>query len=185
MAHLGPWEYDAATNLFTFNDAFYAVFRTSAEREGGYQMSPQEYAQRFCHPDDAPLVEIESRKALETDDPDYNRQIEHRIIYADGEPGWISVRFLILKDESGRTIKTFGVNQDITERKQAEEALRESEQRYRLIANHTSDAIWAMDSDFRFTLFVLLPQSVYSVIPLRNGRLWIGLSSCIQRILAR
>ena len=63
-------------------------------------------------------------KSIETSDPNFSRQLEHRIIYADGESGYISVRFFIVKDSHGRTVKTFGVNQDISERKQAEEALK-------------------------------------------------------------
>ena len=47
------------------------------------------------------------------------------MVYADGEVGYIIVRISVVKDESGRTIRTFGVNQDITERKKAEEELRE------------------------------------------------------------
>ena len=42
------------------------------------------------------------------------------MIYSDGEVGYISVRFFIVKDEKGRTVRTYGVNQDITERKRAE-----------------------------------------------------------------
>ncbi|NQU04678.1 MAG: PAS domain S-box protein, partial [Calditrichaeota bacterium] len=124
IAHLGPWEYDVINDLFTFNDAFYAIFRTTAEQVSGYTMSSAEYAKRFCHPEDAPLVGEEVRKAIETDDPDFNRQLEHRIIYADGEAGYITVHHFIVKDEKGRTIKTFGVNQDITERKQAEDEIK-------------------------------------------------------------
>jgi diguanylate cyclase (GGDEF)-like protein/PAS domain S-box-containing protein len=44
-----------------------------------------------------------------------------------------------------------GIIQDITERKKVENALRESEERYRFIANHTADHIWVMDLDMRFT----------------------------------
>lgn len=123
IANLGYWEYDVADNLFTFNDRFYDIYRTTAEQVDGYQMKPSEYAERFVHPDDRQLVEIETRKAIETTDPKYNRQIEHRIIYADGQMGYICVRFSIVKDEQGRTVKTFGANQDITERKKAEEEL--------------------------------------------------------------
>jgi PAS domain S-box-containing protein len=121
IAKLGYWEYNVADNLFTFNDHFYSIFRTTAKQVGGYKMSPARYAKQFLHPDDAWMVEAE--KAIETTDPNYSRRLEHRIIYANGEIGHIAVRFFIVKDKQGRTIKTFGANQDITEYKKAEEEL--------------------------------------------------------------
>ncbi|MFH1951974.1 MAG: PAS domain S-box protein, partial [Pseudomonadota bacterium] len=121
IAQLGYWEYDVANDLFTFDDHFYAIFRTSAEQVGGYKMSSARYAQLFVHPDDMPVVGLETQKAIETTDPNYSRQLEHRVIYADGEIGYISVRFFIVKDNQGRTVKTYGANQNITERKRAEE----------------------------------------------------------------
>jgi len=124
IARLGPWEYDVEHDLFTFNDAFYAVYNTTAEQNGGYTMSSAEYAKRFVHPEDESLVGLEVRNAIETQDPGFNRQIEHRIIYPNGETGYITVRFFIIKDEKGKTIKTYGVNQDITERKKAEEKIK-------------------------------------------------------------
>jgi PAS domain S-box-containing protein len=120
IARLGYWEYDVADDLFTFNDHFYDVFRTTAEKVGGYKMSSAQYAGRFVHPDDVAVVGAETRKAIETTDPHFSRQLEHRIIYADGSVGHISVRFFIIKDSQGRTVKTYGANQDITERKLAE-----------------------------------------------------------------
>ncbi len=121
IAHLGPWEYDIAGDLFTFNDHFYRIFRTSAKRAGGYSMSSDEYCSRFVHPEDTHLVAEETRKAIETKDPHFSRKIEHRMLYEDGSVGYISVQFFIVKDFQGRTIKTYGVNQDITERRLAEE----------------------------------------------------------------
>ena len=129
MAHLGHWECDVPNNLFTFNDYFYKIFRTSTEEVGGYTMTADEYAKRFLHPDDLHLVGEEMQKAIETTDPNYSRQLEHRILYADGTVGYITVRFFVVKDTDGRTIKTYGVNQDITERKRAEDRLRESEEK--------------------------------------------------------
>jgi PAS domain S-box-containing protein len=123
IAKLGYWEYDVADNLFTFNDHFYSIFRTTAKQVGSYKMTPAQYAKQFLHPDDAWMVEAETKKAIETTDPNYSRRVEHRIIYADGEIGHIVVRFFIVKDKQGRTIKTFGANQDITEYKKAEEEL--------------------------------------------------------------
>ena len=87
MTHAGHWEYDVDRDLFTFNDNFYRIFRTTAAAVGGYQMSSAEYARRFCHPDDAAQVGEETRGAIASPDPNYSRQIEHRILYADGEVG--------------------------------------------------------------------------------------------------
>ena len=123
IAKLGLWEADVESGVFTFTDSFYKVFRTTAEEMGGYQMAQTEYARRFVHPDDAHLVQTEGRKAIEADDPNYSSSLDHRILYADGSVGHIAVRGLIVKDQQGKTVKTYGVNQDITERKQAEEQL--------------------------------------------------------------
>jgi len=44
IAKLGYWEYDVESDLFTFNDHFYDIFRTTAEKAGGYTMTPVQYA---------------------------------------------------------------------------------------------------------------------------------------------
>ena len=124
MARAGHWEYDVDRDLFTFNDNFFRIFRTTAAEAGGYGMSSAEYARKFCHPDDLWMVAEETRAAIASEDPNYSRQIEHRFLYPDGEVGWIAVRFFITKDARGRTVKTYGVNQDITERKRTEDRLR-------------------------------------------------------------
>jgi PAS domain S-box-containing protein len=124
IARLGPWEYDVAKDTFTFNDQFYAIFKTTVDQVGSYTLSSAEYAKRFVHPDDMSMVGEEIQKALETTDPNFSRTLEHRILYADGTVGYISVRFFIVKDAQGKTVRTYGVNQDITERKRAEEEIR-------------------------------------------------------------
>jgi PAS domain-containing protein len=145
MAHLGHWEYDMDSDTFTFNDYFYKIFRTNVEEVGGYTMSSAEYARRFIHPDEISIVGEEVRKSNETTDPNYTRQLERRILYADGTVGYIAIRFFIVKDAHNRTVKTFGVNQDITELKLTEDRLRESEQKCRLLAENVCDTIWMMD----------------------------------------
>jgi PAS domain S-box-containing protein len=150
MAHLGPWEYDVDQDRFIFNDHFYKMFRTTCEQVGGYSMSSAEYARRFVYPDDVSFVADEIRKAIETTDPHFSRQIEHRILYADGEVGYISVRYIIFKNADGRTVKTYGVNQDITERRKAEEAVRDSEKKYRALYEEANNPIVMIDEDGRY-----------------------------------
>jgi PAS domain S-box-containing protein len=159
IAKLGYWEYDVADDLFTFNDHFYAIFRTSTEQAGGYKMSPARYAQLFLHPDDMPTVAIEMKKALETTDPHFSRQLEHRIIYADGEIGYISVRFFIVKDNQGRTIKTYGANQDITERKQAEEALKKAKKEAEEANRLKSEFLANMSHEIRTPMNAIIGMS--------------------------
>lgn len=129
IARLGPWELDIDKGEFTFTDEFYAVFRTTADKEGGYKMSIEEYTNRFVYPEDSQLVSIENQKAIDTDDPNFSHQLDHRIIFNDGTIGFISVKYFVVKDGNGRTIKTFGVNQDITERKIAEQKIIDNEER--------------------------------------------------------
>jgi PAS domain S-box-containing protein len=120
IVRLAYWEFEVASQTFTFNDQFYSLFRTTAAREGVYQMMAADYAQRFVHPDDTEVIGTEVRLAVETTDPSYKRELEHRIVRADGTEGYIAIKFKIEKDTHGRTIKIIGTNQDITENKQAE-----------------------------------------------------------------
>ena len=144
MARAGYWEYDVAADAFTFDDNFYRIYKTTAAQAGGYRMSSADYARRFCHPDDAPLVAREIEAALASADPGYSRQIEHRIRCGDGSVGHVAVRFFVVKDAQGRTVKTYGVNQNVTERKQAEDKLRASLERLQDVAANVPGAIYQL-----------------------------------------
>jgi len=123
IAKLGSWELNVETGIFTFTDSFYKVFHTTAKQMGGYQMSIEKYVNQFVHPEDALMVASENQKAIETKDTNFTGFVELRILYCDGGIGYISVKYFIVKDRFGITIKTYGVNQDITERKIIEQEL--------------------------------------------------------------
>jgi GAF domain-containing protein/HAMP domain-containing protein len=124
IAKLANWEYDVARDRFMFNDHFYSIFRTTAEREGGYELSSAEYAERLVHPADLPVVGAEIEKALTSKDKHYSAQLEHRILYRDGSgTGYISVTIHIERDDQGNIVRYYGANQDITERKVLQEQL--------------------------------------------------------------
>ena len=68
-----------------------------------------------------------------------------------GSTVWTEVKASFLRDSGGKAIGILGVARDITERRQAQHSVEESEKRYRLVAENLSDVIWTMDMDMRLT----------------------------------
>lgn len=141
IAKLADWEYDVEKDIFHFNDHFYSIFHTSAEAMGGYELSSAQYAERLVYPEDLPVVGKEIEKALNSTDKHYNAQVEHRVAYADGGMGYISVSINIDRDDEGHILRYYGANQDITERKLAEEKVLESQERLNTILSAVPTAI--------------------------------------------
>jgi len=150
IAHLANWEFDIASGIFTFDDRFYALYGTTAEREGGTRMPAEVYAREFVHPDELGLVVVETQKAIDTTDPEYTSQVEHRIIRRDGEIRTIVVSIRVRKNAEGRTLSTYGVNQDITDIRRAEATVRETEGRFRSLVETSPGVIWEVDMQGRF-----------------------------------
>ncbi len=76
---------------------------------------------------------------------------EEPMNFLDGETRWLSTSKVPLLDASGGVIGILGVYQDITERRRMEDALRESEARFRRLTELSSDWYWEQDANFRFT----------------------------------
>lgn len=123
IARLGNWEYNFEKDIFTFNDNFYSVFRTNIEAVGSYEMSSAEYSQRFVHPEDASLVGEEIGLVIASTEREFNKYLEHRAIFPDGSVGHIAVNIHVERDENGKITQWNGANQDITERKTAQETI--------------------------------------------------------------
>jgi PAS domain S-box-containing protein len=113
----------------------------SFTRVTGYDFNDRERFKdnpSIYHPDDQQQVldDIERVKQCETVTGEY------RIVKPDGKIRWLEItRRPVWDDAEGRVVKFFGAAQDITERKKAEDALKESEGRYRLLAENSSDMI--------------------------------------------
>ena len=123
LARIVYWEFDPVAQTFVFNDPFYAFYGTTAEQEGGYLVSAEDYPKRFIHPDDIPLYYQFRKENTLRPDTQLPVDFEHRIIRRDGEVRHILARTRVIKDDTDRIVKRYGANQDITERKRAEEKI--------------------------------------------------------------
>ena len=76
-----------------------------------------------------------------------SRVLEYEHIRKDGSKVWVETKISFLRDENSTAVGMVGTVRDITERKKTEEALRKSEEQYRLLADHMKDQVWIMDFD--------------------------------------
>ncbi len=129
VASLAPWEFDIRNNSLKLNDYFYKILGTTAMEMGGYSVSMDEFTGRFVYPDDRNLVEKIFRKAIKSNNPDTSWQFRYRLLYPDGNLRYVNVRFFIINDENGKSVKTYGVIQDITEYILAEKRIKENEEK--------------------------------------------------------
>ncbi len=100
------------------------------------------------HPDDRAKFVDKFLKAVAAGTP---YEDEGRIRRADGQYRWFLVRATPFRDEAGSIIRWYGACTDIEDRKRAEEALRDSEQRFRDFSEATADWYWETGPDHRFT----------------------------------
>lgn len=131
-AKLGVWDRDLQSNQMVWNDRMYELYGMNKEN-----FTATHEAWLSClHPDDVVPREADIQKALKGEN-DYNTGF--RIIQPDGSLKYIRSYGKVTRDANGRPLHMIGINYDITEHKQAENKLRESEQRYRSLFTEISE----------------------------------------------
>ncbi|MBN2393958.1 MAG: PAS domain S-box protein [Anaerolineae bacterium] len=141
----GVWDWNAQTNQVYYSRQWKTMLGFE-EQEIGNALA--EWDTRM-HPDDRDYVYEEIRKHLEGKIPVYTS--EHRVQCKDGTYKWILDRGQVVEwTEDGKPLRVIGTHSDITRRKQTEEALRESEEKYRSIVENALVGIFMVDDAYRF-----------------------------------
>lgn len=103
----------------------------------------------IIHPDDLPRVVAEVAQ-YSAEEGRESFQQEYRIVTADGNIRWLDDRTWVRRNAEGVITHYQGIVLDITERKRAEEALRESEERFRSVVEYSHAGVLIVDEDYRF-----------------------------------
>jgi PAS domain S-box-containing protein len=121
IAHFGWWERDFTTNLGSLSDEVCRIFGLNPGDAGPHQGLWGARWLNLIHPGDRQRVTEAAAAALLRGGPRYD--VEYRIIRPDGTERAIHSQGEVAWDDSGRPLRQFGVLQDITERKEAEQRL--------------------------------------------------------------
>ncbi|MBN1179527.1 MAG: PAS domain S-box protein [Anaerolineae bacterium] len=143
-ADLGTWDWNVQTGDVIFNARWAEMLGYTLE-----EIEPHiDTWAKLSHPDDMPEVMAALNAHLEGKTDVYKTR--HRMQYKSGDWIWIlDTGRVIERDADGNPVRACGTHLDITERVQAEKALRESEERYRLLAETTPDIIVLHDLEGR------------------------------------
>jgi PAS domain S-box-containing protein len=120
IAHVGSWVWDLEKNRVTYSDEYYRIFGLTPTK------GPIDIAtvREMIHPEDREYVFRIAEEAIRAGE---RADCEHRIVRPDGEIRIVHSLGDLKKDASGRPYQMFGVSQDVTDRRRAEEALRRSQ----------------------------------------------------------
>ncbi len=125
----------------------YRSFSGHAPEERYADYGYESFLENIDPEDREKVAAIMGREAAEYD-------VEFRIRRADGTVHWVRDRGFPIRDQSGRIYRIAGVANDITERKLAEGALRESEERFRQLTENIHEVFWLRSPDLQQLLYV-------------------------------
>lgn len=141
-ARLGLWDTDLRAGV-TVTSGHYAVLRGLPSENR--RLTREEWL-AIIHPDDRERVQADLRKCLEGTGM---WDEEFRVVWPDGTVHWLLAKGQVFRDEEGLPVRMAGATVDITERKRMDEALRESEERFRRVFEEGPIGLTLVDRNHR------------------------------------
>ncbi len=134
VARMGFLDWNLKTNEMYWSDQIYNLYGIDRQE----QMSNIDLTMELVHPDDLEFVEKNLDLAIKGI-KEYD--VDHRKLRTDGTVVWVHAQAEVVRDADGNPESMLGTVVDITERKLAEEALLESENNFRTLAENVNDGI--------------------------------------------
>ncbi len=173
VANDGMWEWDMATNKTILDQRHYTL---AGYRPNEFPSTLIEWAKRV-HPDDLGNTRKKLKAYLNNGIPKFD--VEFRVRRKDGNWVWIRARGkVVVRDKAGVPLRMVGTHSDITERKLAEQALKESEERFRAMMDQSPFSIeiysingdWLQGNKAWEELWDLKPEDVLGVFNIINDK---------------
>jgi PAS domain S-box-containing protein len=139
----GYYEIDLAGNFTFFNDPISKLLGYSKKELAGMNN------RRYTDKETAKKVFQAFNKVYTTGKP--TKEFDWQIIRKDGTRRYVEQSASLKKDSTGNSTGFRGIIHDITDRKKTETLLKQSEEKYRLLADHVKDQVWLMDMDLKIT----------------------------------
>jgi len=179
IGRIGHVEWRSPRNSLICSDEIYDILDLP---RNGAPITQDTIAGMMLPEDQDALRKLETQLFAQRKDPDY----EYRILLEDGSERWMHQMGKITYGEDGFPTRMLAVIQDVTERKQAEEARRESEGKYRILAENISDVIWILDAAtlrYRYVSPSILQLRGYNAEEVMAQEIYDGLTSEFARKL--
>ncbi len=185
FAQVGSWAWNLATNKITWSDQLYQIYGLTPQ---AIEIDVWDIIEKYTHPADLKYLHQAVNEAVSHHKP---IRIEYRIIRSNGEERILWSEGDFLPSDDKKLVNYIGVIRDITEQKQMEYTLRQSEEKWRAMIENSADSIMIVNKEGTIlyinhtlpdhTNAMLIGLTLYSFLP---EKLHARLKKCFDLVIA-